>query len=441
MTTAPADLAGRPSRAILGRAGGWAGTAVAAWAVAIAAAYVWGRWLQAHGYRLWQNAPPLTGHIDLRVGLIAFGAVALGVLAVAFGPPLAERLGWGRLLVLSFVAAAGWAVALALVDGPGGLIRSPSNVRDYLHDLPLVGSPVPFLRDFTDRIGGFTTHVRAHPPGMILLLWGLDGQGLSGPWWVAALEIAGGASATLAALVALREVAGPDRARAAAPFLAFVPAAVTLASSGDALFAGVGGWSVALLVLATGREGRRADALSLSGGLLLGATIFLSYGLILLAAIPVAVALARRRFRPMLLAGAGVWVAVLAFLSAGFWWVEGLLATRLQYLASVARDRPYFYFVVANLVAFALVVGPATVAALLRARPGGAWPLVAGALVAIALADLSGMSKGEVERIWLPFVPWVVIATGELPAAGRRAWMGLTVATALALQMMVRMPW
>jgi len=441
MTTAPADLAGRPSRAVVGRAWGWAKAAAGAWAVAIIGAYVWGRWLQARGYRLWQNAPPLTGHLDLRLTPVALGAVSLGVAAVAFGPALAERLGWRRLLAVSFLAAAGWAVALALVDGPGALIRSPSNVRDYLYDLPLVESPVPFLQEFTDRIGGYTTHVRAHPPGMILLLWELDRLGLSGPWWVAALEIASGASAGVAALVALREVAGEDRARTAAPFLAFVPAAVTLASSGDAFFAGVGGWSVAFLVLATGREGRRADALSLIGGLLIGATMFLSYGLILLAAIPATVAVARRRFRPLFVAGTAAGVVVLAFLAGGFWWVDGLLASRLEYLASVARDRPYFYFAVANLVAFAIVVGPSTVVALIRARPGPLWPLVAGALIAVALADLSGMSKAEVERIWLPFVPWVVVATAYVPRAGRRAWLGATVATGLALQLVVRMPW
>jgi len=441
MTTAPADLAARPLRAVLSRAWVWSGAAAGAWAVAITGAYVWGRWLQARGYRLWQNAPPLTGHLDLRPTPVALGAAALGVAAVAFGPALAEQLSWRRLLALSFVAAAGWAVALSLIDGPGALIHSPSSVRDYLHDLPLVGSPTPFLRDFTDRISGYTTHVKAHPPGMILLLWELDRLGLSGPWWVAALEIASGASAGVAALVALREVAGEDRARSAAPFLAFVPAAVTLASSGDAFFAGVGGWSVALLVLATGREGRRADGLSLVGGLLFAAAMFLSYGLVLLAAIPAAVAVARRRFRPLIVGGAATGVVALALLAGGFWWVDGLLASRVQYLASVARDRPYFYFVVANLVAFAIVLGPGTVVGLIGARASRVWPLVAGALMAVALADLSGMSKAEVERIWLPFVPWMVVATASLPGPGRRAWLGVTVATGLALQMVVRMPW
>ena len=41
----------------------------------------------------------------------------------------------------------------------------------------------------------------------------------------------------------------------------------------------------------------------------------------------------------------------------------------------------------------------------------GAWLLVGGALAALALADVTGLSKGEVERIWLPFMPWIVTVT------------------------------
>ncbi len=30
------------------------------------------------------------------------------------------------------------------------------------------------------------------------------------------------------------------------------------------------------------------------------------------------------------------------------------------------------------------------------------------------------MSKAEVERIWLPFLPWIVLATAALPGTGER---------------------
>ena len=36
-------------------------------------------------------------------------------------------------------------------------------------------------------------------------------------------------------------------------------------------------------------------------------------------------------------------------------------------------------------------------------------------LIATVLADLSGMSKAEVERIWLPFSLWIVVLPALLP--------------------------
>ena len=45
----------------------------------------------------------------------------------------------------------------------------------------------------------------------------------------------------------------------------------------------------------------------------------------------------------------------------------------------------------------------------------------------VALADASGMSKAEVERIWLPFVPWLTISCALLPERWRRWGLGLQV--------------
>jgi methylthioxylose transferase len=46
-------------------------------------------------------------------------------------------------------------------------------------------------------------------------------------------------------------------------------------------------------------------------------------------------------------------------------------------------------------------------------------------------ADVSGMSKAEVERIWLPFVPWTLLLVVLLPVRWQR-W-GLPVQAALGL--------
>lgn len=420
--------------------------ALTAATILIVVAYIWGRWLQARGHHLFINLPPLTGHLDIRYAAVGVGAPLLGLVAVVFGPGLAARLPWRRLLVVSLVAAAAWATSLALTEGVAGLVRSPSSAQDYLHDAPLIESPSTFLRSYVDDIGQYSVHVRAHPPGMTLIAWSLSKAG-AGPGWLAALEILVGASAVPAVLVALREVAGEDRARAAATFIAFAPLAVTIASSGDALFAGVGAWAVTLVVLATGRSDRRGDVFAFAGGILFGVAAFLSYGLVLLGIIPAAVASTRRRGRPIGWAALGASCVVLAFAAAGFWWFDGLLATRIEYLASVARLRPYGYFLVANVAALALIVGPATVAGLASGHDAGSrdrrgtWVLVGGALIAVTLADVSGMSKAEVERIWLPFAVWLLAATSALPASSRRTWLAINVAFGLILEIVVTQPW
>src|SRR5262249_53535387 len=151
-------------------------------------------------------------------------------------------------------------------------------------------------------------------------------------------------------------------------------------------FAGVSAWAVALIVLATGREDRSGDALAVGGGVMFGITAFLSYGLVLLACIPVAVALSRRRARPLALAALGGTVVLSAFGAAGFSWFAGLAATRHQSWAGVAHDRPYRYFAFADLAAFALAIGPSAVVAVTRVRDRRVFLLVGAALLAIAAA-------------------------------------------------------
>jgi hypothetical protein len=134
---------------------------------------------------------------------------------------------------------------------------------------------------------------------------------------------------------------------------------------------------------------------------------------------------------------------------AGFEWFDGLATTRELYAGGVASRRPYGDFLVIDLAAFALAVGPAALAGVARLRTHercqapfvrrGAWPLVAGAVVAVLGADVSGMSRGETERIWLPFAPWLLVATAAL--RGSRRWLAAQVALAIVVQTGVRSPW
>ncbi len=74
-----------------------------------------------------------------------------------------------------------------------------------------------------------------------------------------------------------------------------------------------------------------------------------------------------------------------------------------------------------NLACLAIAIGPAYAVALGRLRDRCLWLLVGGTLAAMGLAALSGMSKGEVERIWLPFAMWVLPAGAVLAAGPRRS--------------------
>jgi hypothetical protein len=281
---------------------------------------------------------------------------------------------------------------------------------------------------------------------MVLILWAMDRVGLGGFGWNAALYLAGGCLALVAVLVTVRNVVDETTARRAVPFVVVAPAAIWIATTAEAFYAGIGAWAVALVVIGTGREGRSSTVFALAGGLLFGALAFLSYGHVLLAIIPLLVAVSRRRADTLAWAAAGGLPILVGFTAAGFWWFDGLAATRMEYAESVARDRPYGPFLVFNTAAFAIALGPATVAALTRLRDPRLWLLVGGALGAVGLALITGLSKGEVERIWLPFTIWVLPAgTALLPAetdhGEGRGWPGIQAATAIMIQSLLKPRW
>jgi hypothetical protein len=400
-----------------------------------------------------KTAAPLFATIDVLVTPWAVLAVGLGVVGVRIGTRLASTMAMRQLLLLGWAGAFAWACALAALRGWGRVTEPFERHGEYLAAVGRVHAPGSFLAGFTDHLASYPLHVQGHPPGFVLVAWVLDRIGLGGPLPAALLCIAVGASAVPAVLLAARDVAGAAAARRAAPFLVLAPIWILVATSADAFFLGVGAWAVALVVLATGRRDRRGDGLALAGGLLFGVAAFLSYGLVLLALIPLTVAVARRRVRPIVLAAVGGLPVLLAFAAAGFWWPDGLAATSDRYFAGIASRRPYEVYVIADLAAIAVVMGPVVAPALARLRDRRLWLLVGGALGAIAVADLSGMAKAEVERIWLPFLPFVLLATAALGARAAtvdgsravlrdpRVLLAVQVGWAIALESLVRTAW
>ncbi len=417
-----------------------AAVSVAGWALLIAGGHLLGAELYARQPLVHIGAPPLVGGFDLRLTAHVLPALGLAAAAIAWAPALAMRLRWRGLLAWGWVGAGVWAVALAAADGAGAIAAPLATKYEQLSAVALVGAPGGFLASFADVLATYPTHVQGHPPGGVLVLWALDGMGLAGATPAAVLTIACGALTAPAVLVAVRALAGEARARAAAPFLIFTPAAVWMATSMDSLYAGVGAVGIALFALAcTTAIARRAALLALVAGLVLGIGLMLSYGIVALGAVVMAIAVGRRRPAAVAWAGAGVALVFAAFLALRFNWFDGVAATREQYLAGVSRRRPYLEFLVISLAAFALAAGPAAVAGLGQLPDRGIWLLAGGTLVAIAAADLSGMSKGETERIWLHLVPWLLVATAALTQT--RAWLAAQIGLALLLQLAVRSPW
>lgn len=257
----------------------------------VAVAAIVGPVLEHGGSQLFVNAAPLIGDRKPHVGIGSPFAVAFAAAAIVFSPRLVRRMRWRPLLVISWLAAVGWTASLALIDGwQRGWVDRLANSNEYLHDLPRIGSIGSFLSTFTSHIkdfqpGSWTTHVAGHPPAATLVFLLLDRIGLSGGAWAGVLVVGVGALAAVAVPVVL---GAPRAARAVLPFTVFFPGAVWVGVSADGLFAGVAATGLAVALVGVLSRRRFGGVAAVAGGLLLGLTAHLSYGLVLLVVIVVA---------------------------------------------------------------------------------------------------------------------------------------------------------
>jgi methylthioxylose transferase len=517
-----------------------------------ALAAVVGALLGLRGHPVHAGAAPIFAFWLPHLGPGTPAAVAIAVLTVWYGPRLAGRLPWRRLLAYGYGIAVAWTLALAMIDGwQRGLAGRLTTSHEYLSEVGGVTDVRAMLRGFAGRILDFqpdswTTHVSGHPPGAFLVFVWLDHLGLSGGGWAALTCVLAGSLIAVAVPATLRLLGDEPAARASVPFLALFPGAVWIGASADGLFAGV--TATGLAVLAWGLT-RRNPLGALGGGVILGYGAFLSYGLVLLAPVVLAVillawpslagssaaggslarsslarsSLARSSLARMvgarmvgawpLLAWAllGAGAVVVAFAAAGFWWLDGYHLVVVRYHQGIADHRAYAYWSWANLAALAASAGPAAGVILRRAlvatpgtdaalrsgaglRSGAAWPararagadagaalpasppspsgsapppggwsvvasLLAGvvglvggrwraavllplaAFSAILVADVSGLSKAEVERIWLPFGVWLMAGAALLPPPSRRWWLAVQAVVALLINHLLLTNW
>ncbi len=449
------------------RAGGW--RTLLPWLGLAAAVGVvaWAFWWPGHsGEEVFSRAPrnasdrevpPLHGLWEPKWwGPGTAPAVLLAVLAWRYAARVADRLPWRTLLLASYAVGLGWLFSLALVDGSEGLTRQLGNPYEYLVTAREVTDVPALLDTWQTRMplyseGAFPTHVAGHPPAALLFFVGLVRVGLGGDLAAGVVVTLLAASTAPAVMVAVRALGAEGTARRAAPFLVLAPTAVFMAVSGDAVFAALGAWGIACLALGATRT-RRGPVMAWSAlaGLLLGTVVMMSYGLPLLGVVAVAVLLAARSWLPLPVAAATALVVVLGFAAAGWAWWDYYPVLVDRYEEGIAKDRPEDYWRWANLALLVLSAGPlvgagvgqllaTTRAGLVRHR--GPVLLAAAGVLMVAAADASGMSKAEVERIWLPFMPWLLVACALLPERWRRWGLALQLLTALVVQHLFYTVW
>lgn len=406
------------------------------------------------GWHLYAGFPPLNGDWEPRIGPGTVPALTIGTLSVISATRLCGCTAWGRMLGVCWLTSLGWLLSLALVDGPAGIARILATPHEYLHAARATHDISATLHEFISRIptsspDSWSVHVAGHPPGALLFFVLLVRLGL-GSGLAAGLVTTIIASTTpIAVLVTLRTLGVESMARRAAPLLVLSPAAIWAAVSADGMFAAVAAWGLAALALGAVR---RSIGWSSLAGSILGYCMMLSYGLPLLGILAVAVLLAARSNFPQvpgLVAALGV---VLVFAAAGFSWWDAYPVLRERYWDGVASLRPTTYWIWGDLAALCFSAGPLMAAGLANAfrhartsfveEPSRVVLLLSGAAAAaVVAADASLLAKAEVERIWLPFVPWLLVACGTLSARWRQRGLAAQILLALLIQHLLFTGW
>src|SRR3954469_21338239 len=178
----------------------------------------WEVWPRAPRSAVSGEVPPLHGFWHPTWGPGTLPAVLVAALGVRFGPALAERLSWGRLLATSYAAGLAWLLSLALVDGRAGISRAIGHRYEYLPSARGVTDVSGLLHGYVDRIplgapDAWPTHPAGHPPLTLLFFVGLVRVGLGDAFAAGLVVTALAATTAVAVLVTLRALGAEPVAR------------------------------------------------------------------------------------------------------------------------------------------------------------------------------------------------------------------------------------
>jgi methylthioxylose transferase len=408
------------------------------------------------------QAAPLIGEWDWRPSFGLLLPLIVGVLTIWKLPTIAKRLSFGYASFVTAVLAGSFAVTLAGADGWDRIMEPVVHPTEYWANLDTLPIPSQMLQDYAtvEFMVNYSVHVKGHPPGFLLVLQAFEAVGLGHPWvnatliWLAIGLVAAGVLRTL------RTVGDEAAARAAAPFLVVAPLAIWMATSADAFFAALSVWGMAFIADSASAPTRiHRWTYGCAGGVLSAFSLYCSYGAALFA--PIAVTafvaagvvavrgnqpgpipkakVASRLMVSVLPILVGVSLIVGLFKAFGFWWFDGWSNTKDFYEWGTAQFRPWQYFVVANVAALLIAVGPAVVVGITQLGRRSAWVPVGASLAAVGIANASLMTKAEVERIWLPFMVLLLPATASLQRP--RLWLVVQLGLALLLQAWLASKW
>jgi hypothetical protein len=407
-----------------------------------------GQAIKATGGELGVFFPPFYVHWQPHIGSLAVVSVTVAGGAAALTPALIWRPRRPATVAAGlFGLALGLGVALNVArggfhdlwavfqTGPHGSLEASN---EYLGGLSALHHGVAYyVRNFAALFPSLPQKVTGNPPGPLIAIHLLGIHTASG---LATLSIGTGALTAPLAYDLGRTLGGEERGRVAGALTAFAPSLLLWGvTSVDYAFAALGLAAVCLMV----RDGAAARV---AGALLAAVGSFFSWLLLAIAAWAALVTFGRRGRRDALALAGMCALATLVFygvlaVTLGYDPFAALEATDAAYRHGIAAIRPYAYWLFGSPVAWGIGLGVPIAWAALRALGRGDPAAVALAVVVVIGAVL-GFTKAETERIWLPFVPLAcVAAAGVLPASRLRTALWLSIAQALAIELLCYTTW